>query len=498
MNETAALERLTTLGFADYAWVALAVVVLLAISYVKGRDETDTQDYFIARRKIPVWAATLSFVATEISAMTIVGVPAAGFRENWQYLQFFIGSASARIIIAYLFIPAFYKYNCTTIYEFLKHRFGANTQYAGSFFFFVTRLFASGLRLYAASLAVSVIMGWPLPATLAFFTFISVAFIGFGGIKAVVWTGAFEAATFFLAGFVALAYLYLHINGGLGAITEIAGKAGKLSLFNLGWGLKDPNVLWIAVLNGVFGSMAAFGTDQELMQRLLTLETREASQKTIILTIFATIPLLMLYLSVGTLLFVFYSQNPALPLPDNSDKILSHFTAHVLPAGLKGIVLMAVIMASIDSPLSSLSSSFVTDIYRPLLKKNGTEKHYLLVSRLSVAAFGIVLAFIAYSCRSAEGMLWLAYKVNGVTAGSLLGVFLLGLLTSRRANNGNVAAMFVSAAAAGAALYLSETGRLALGWSWMIVIGTLLTFALGWLLGPVFDKKPRDNNAAGL
>ena len=487
MNETAALERLTTLGFADYVWVALAVVVLLAISYVKGRGETDTQDYFVARRKIPVWAATLSFVATEISAMTIAGVPAAGFRENWQYLQFFIGSASARIIIAYLFIPAFYKYNCTTIYEFLKHRFGANTQYAGSFFFFVTRLFASGLRLYAASLAVSVIMGWPLPATLAFFTFISVAFIGFGGIKAVVWTGAFEAGTFFLAGFAVLAYLYFHINGGLGAITEIAGKAGKLSLFNLGWGLKDPNVLWIAVLNGVFGSMAAFGTDQELMQRLLTLETRQDSQKTIIATIFLTIPLLALYLSVGTLLFVFYSQNPALPLPDNSDKILSHFTAYVLPVGLKGIVLMAVIMASIDSPLSSLSSSFITDIYRPLLKKNGTEKHYLLVSRLSVAAFGIALAFIAYSCRSAEGMLWLAYKVNGVTAGSLLGVFLLGLLTSRRSNNGNVAAMFVSAAVAGAALYLSETGRIALGWSWMIVIGTSLTFALGWLLGPVFD-----------
>jgi len=488
MNETAALEKITTLGLPDYAWVALAVAVVLLISYFKGRNETDTQDYFVARRKIPVWAATLSFVATEISAMTIVGVPAAGFKENWQYLQFFIGSASARIIIAYLFIPAFYKYNCTTIYEFLKHRFGANTQYAGSFFFFATRLFASGLRLYAASLAVSVIMDWPLSGTLAFFTCISIAFIGFGGIRAVVWTGTFEALTFFLAGFAVLGYLYFHIDGGMGAITEIAGKAGKLSLFNLGWGMKDPNVLWIAILNGIFGSMAAFGTDQELMQRLLTLETREASQKTIIATIFATIPLLMLYLSVGTLLYVFYAQNPSLPLPDNADKILSHFTVQVLPVGLKGIILMAIVMASIDSPLSSLSSSFVTDIYRPLIQKTGTEKHYLLVSRMSVAVFGIILAFIAYSCRSAEGMLWLAYKVNGVTAGSLLGVFLLGLLTKRQANNGNVVAMFTSAGVAGLMLYLSEHGRLNVGWSWMIVIGTVLTFSLGWLLGPLFDK----------
>ncbi|MBI4801969.1 MAG: sodium/solute symporter [Elusimicrobia bacterium] len=489
MDETAALQKFSALGFADYAWVALAVAVLLAISYFKGKDEADTQDFFLGRRKIPVWAATLSFVATEISAMTIVGVPAAGFKENWQYLQFFIGSAAARILIALLFIPAFYKYNCTTIYEFLKHRFGPGTQYAGSFFFFITRLFASGLRLYAASLAVSVILGWPLVHALVFFTVISIAFIGFGGIKAVVWTGTLEAMSFYFAGGTVLVYLFTHINGGFSELFRTADVAGKLSLFNLGWGLKDPNVLWIAVLNGIFGSMAAFGTDQELMQRLLTLETRRDSQKTIIATIFATIPLLALYLSVGTLLFVFYSQNPSLPLPDNPDKILSHFTVQVLPAGLKGIVLMAVVMASIDSPLSSLSSSFITDIYRPLLKKDGTEKHYLLASRFSVAAFGIALAFIAYSCRNAQGMLWLAYKVNGVTAGSLLGVFLLGLLTRARSNRGNVAAMFISAGAAGLALYLSETGRLAVGWSWMIVIGTALTFALGWLLGLVLDKE---------
>jgi Na+/proline symporter len=338
-------------------------------------------------------------------------------------------------------------------------------------------------------------MGWPLSGTLVFFTLISVAFIGFGGIRAVVWTGAFETLTFFLAGFAVLGYLYFHISGGLGAITDIAGKAGKLSLFNLGWGMKDPNVLWIAILNGVFGSMASFGTDQELMQRLLTLKTREDSQRTIIATIFATIPLLILYLAVGTLLFVFYAQNPSLPLPDNSDKILSHFTVQVLPAGLKGLILMAIVMASIDSPLSSLASSFVTDIYRPLLKKDGTEKHYLLVSRLSVAAFGVALAFIAYSCRNAEGMLWLAYKVNGVTAGSLLGVFLLGLLTTRRSNNGNVAAMFISAGTAGLMLYLSETGRLAVGWSWMIIIGTVLTFSLGWLLGPLLDKSNKTPGA---
>ena len=489
MNETAALERITGLAPLDYGLLVIAVAALFVISYFKGREETDTKDYFLGNRKTPVWVGTLSFVATEISAMTIVGIPPIGFTENWQYMQFFIGSAIARIFIAFFFIPAFYKFNCTTIYEFLKHRFGAETQYAGSAFFFVTRLFASGVRLYAASLAVSVIMGWPLGNTIGFFTLISIIFIGFGGIKAVMWTGTFETITFYLAGGAVASYLLLHIDGGLAGAFNVASEAGKLSIFNFGWDLKNPNVLWAALLNGVFGSMASFGTDQELMQRLLTLETRRESQKTLIATIFASVPLTALYLGIGTLLFVFYKQNPALLQPANADKILSHFTIHVLPAGLKGLVLAAVVLASIDSPLSSLSSSFITDIYRPLIKKDGAEKHYLFVSRLSVGCFGLLLAGIAWFCAAGSGrMLWLAFKVNGVTAGSLLGVFLLGLMTKRISNRGNVAAMLISSSFAGFLLYLSEKGY-PIGWSWIVVVGTISTFALGYLFG----KKPEQS-----
>jgi SSS family transporter len=489
MNEISAFQKITGLGALDYAILGAAVLALFVISYFKGREESDTKDYFLGNRKTPVWVGTLSFVATEISAMTIVGIPPIGFTENWQYLQFFIGSACARILIAFFFIPAFYKFNCTTIYEFLKHRFGAETQYAGSTFFFVTRLFASGVRLYAASLAVSVIMGWHLGATIAFFTVISVIFIGFGGIKAVMWTGTFESIIFYVAGGAVAGYLVMHIDGGLSGAWQLAHEAGKLSVFKLGWNLNDPNILWSAVLNGVFGSMASFGTDQELMQRLLTLETRKESQKTLIYTIFTSFPLTWLYLGLGTLLFVFYRQNTGLPLPENADKILSHFTVHVLPAGLKGLVLAAVVLASIDSPLSSLSSSFITDIYKPLIRKDADERHYLFMSRVSVACFGLLLAGLAWLCASGSGrMLWLAFKVNGVTAGSLLGVFLLGLMTTRVSNKVNVLAMFVSACFAGLTLYLSEKGLAPIGWSWIIVMGTVSTFSLAWLLAPLEAK----------
>src|SRR5205814_9121261 len=108
-----------------------------------------------------------------ISAVTIISVPATAYKENWEYLQLFIGSFASRIALAWIFIPAFYKYNCTTIYEYLKHRFGPETQYAGTCFFFVTRLMGSGVRLTVASMAVAVLVGWHLIPTIVLFSLVA-------------------------------------------------------------------------------------------------------------------------------------------------------------------------------------------------------------------------------------------------------------------------------------------------------------------------------------
>src|SRR3989344_6517513 len=191
--------------------------------------------------------------------------------------------------------------------------------------------------------------------------------------------------------------------------------------------------------------MAAFGTDQELMQRLLTVETRRESQKTMLITPLGSFIVLMIYLSIGTLLYVFYAQ-PSAVLPEKIDKVFPHFISNEMPMYLRGLLLSAIVMASIDSPLGSLSSSFVTDIYRPLIGKGKEESHYLKVSRVSVVLFGILLAFIAYFFSHFEKILWLAFKIGSVTYGALLGVFLLGLLTKRKVNRANVLGMAGSAA----------------------------------------------------
>src|SRR5262244_4572691 len=155
------------LTWPDYAVLFGALACLLAIGGAFTREQRDTGDFFLARRRIQWWAACLSFLATEISAVTIISVPATAYSENWEYGQFFIGSTLAKFAVALLFIPAFYRYDCTTIYEFLDYRFGRASQVTGSLFFFVTRLAGSGVRLMAACLAVSVLVGWPLLPTIA-------------------------------------------------------------------------------------------------------------------------------------------------------------------------------------------------------------------------------------------------------------------------------------------------------------------------------------------
>ena len=482
MSEFLTVHQISgTLGLIDLIEVGLAIILLFVISYIFGREEKDTKDFFVGGRKVPSIVACLSFVATEVSALTIIGVPATAYSENWQYLQFFIGSAAARIMVAFLFIPVFYQYNCTSIYEFLRHRFGPQTQYAGSIFFFITRLIASGVRLYAACLGVGIILGWPLATTLLVFTMVSIAFIAFGGIKAVVWAGAYQTLVFFLAGGVLFVFLLLKIQGGLSTAWQIAGEAGRLSVFKFDFDLNNPTTFWAGTANAFFIGLAVFGTDQELMQRLLTVKTRRASQKTIISTILVGLPVLCIYLGIGTLLYVFYQQNPGIPQPEKVKEVFSHFVANSLPVGLKGLMLSAIILASIDSPLSSLSSSFVTDIYRPLIKKTATEKHYLLVSRIGIVAFGFILAIIAFACEPVENILWFAFEIISVTGGATLGVFLLGVLTKCKSNYGNIAAMIISTASMTALLLLSHGGYIKLAWSWLIVVGTIMTFVLGYL-----------------
>jgi Na+/proline symporter len=217
-------------------------------------------------------------------------------------------------------------------------------------------------------------------------------------------------------------------------------------------------------------------------------ETRRKSQRTLALTPLGTLVTLANYLSIGAGLFTYYAQHPTSGLP-RPDEIFPFFIRSAMPEVLRGLMLTAIVLASIDSPLGSLAASFVTDIYRPLLVRGRSEGHYVAVSRAAVVGFGLVLAAIAWAFSRQDQILWLAFKIAGVTFGSLLGVFLLGLLTSVRANRANVVAMVVMALVNLLLLVLAESNVIGLGWSWLVIIGTAGTMLLAALLAPLLDRR---------
>jgi len=485
----------------DYVVLLAALVATLAIGGTFTRRQTDTQQFFLAGRHVPWWAVLLSFLATEVSALTVIGVPGTAFREDWGYLQFFVGSSAAKVAVALLFVPAFYELQVTTIYELLLHRLGRATQVSASLFFFVTRLLGSSVRLLVAARAVSLLLGWDLLFTLGLFTAVSILYIAAGGVSAIVWTNVLQAGLFIAAGVAALLFVLSRIDGGAARAWELASAAGRLRVWNPGpsledpwlflraW-LKEPNIWGVALLNGFVGSLAAFGTDHDLMQRLLSVETRRDSQRTLLLSPVITGALLLVYLGLGSALFAYAAQHPDWVVK-RPDDVFPQFVGDVMPAGLRGLVLTAIVLASLDSPLGALSASFVTDIYRPLLAKDRTEAHYLRVSRVGVLVFGVVLALLALAFARFDGILWLAFKITGVTFGSLLGVFLLALLPRRPRllDPGNVVAMCLMSALNLWLLWLSETGALPLAWSWLVVLGTAGTTLLALAIGLVAPRR---------
>lgn len=490
---------LADLSIFDGLIVLLYLGIVLAIGLYHSRRNRDIREFISANRNMP-WPAVLgSIIATEVSAATFLATPGVGFSENMNYLQFGIGSLLARVMIAFVFVGAFYALNSLTIYEYLAKRFGGGTRYTATAFFIVTRLLASAVRLMIAVTGISLILNAPFWICLSVFTLVAIIYSGSGGIKGIMWTDVLQATIFISCGIILV--LYVGQSIGWSTIMEIGADHGRFEILrvspdesgNWAW-LNDSKLIWVAIMFGFLSTAASFGTDQDMTQRILTSRDVKAARRSVILSGFISLPIAALFLFVGISLFAFYQIHADPTLPANvladgsrqiiSDKVFPHFIASELPSGLRGLLLVGVLaaaMSSLDSTMGALSSSALVDIYRPLLKKDLSEKEGVLISRVLVSCFGLILALIAYALKDAEGFLWLTFQIASVTYGALLGVFLLGTTTRRGSDRGNWLAMLSAATICVTLLTLIKLEYIQLGWSWLILIGTAWTFGIGAL-----------------
>lgn len=475
----------------DWAVVVLYFCIIAGIGVWAGRKSKTTDEFFLGGRRMPWTTAMLSLLATEASAVTFIGAPGDSFGGTMWYAQMAIGSLVARIIVATLFLGAFYRFKVTTVYEFLKHRFGEATRGTGSAFFIVTRLLASGVRLCVMAKVLSVVVdGLSFEVALALVATIAMAYTFFGGIRAVMWTDVVQFVIFIGGAWLAFGLLLSKIEGGWSGMMEIARVEGKDRIFDFSFSFTAKNVFWAAVLCGLFQSMAAFGTDQDMTQRMLTCRKPSLAKRGLILTGLIDFPIVFTFLLIGLALYAFNSTSGFAAGIEENDRVFPTFIVTYLPVGIKGLLLAAVFaaaMSSLDSALNALSSSAVVDLYKAYIRPGASDRHYLGVSRLFIVLFAVVLVVIAWICKDIGGVLVLAFQIVSYTYGGLLGVFLLGLLTKRGNNVTNIIAMISSI---GVVILVGHVAKIA--WHWMIIVGTLWTFGFA----AIFPGKRRTDEHA--
>jgi solute:Na+ symporter, SSS family len=486
----------------DYVVLLSYLVGITIFGMLFRRSQKTVRDYFVGSRKTPWVVISLSIVATETSTLTLVGVPALAYSTqlrpedggNFTYLQVVLGYIVARIIISILLIPAYFQGELLTAYELLKHRFGTSTKNFAASLFLVMRALAEGVRVYAASLVLAAVLGSSLP-DLPHLWLWSIIIVGLltlvytfeGGIAAVIWTDLIQLVIY-IGGSVVAAYQLMHlVPGGWPQIASLAAAAGKFQVFSFKWGLDLPFTFWAGLLGGTFLTMASHGTDQLLVQRLLTCRTAQDSKKALILSGVIVLFQFALFLTIGIMLFAYYRFFPLATKLDSNDQIFPAFIVERLPHGISGLVIAAIFaaaMSNLSGSLNSLASSTVLDFYKPLLNPKASDENLLRLSRWLTAAWGIVLIAIAIFARRWGSVFTVGLTIASLVYGPMLGAFLLGVLTRRANQRGVIVGMTISLL-----VMLLIRFQTSVAWTWYVLIGTLVCVVTGMIVSLAGERR---------
>src|SRR5690349_4695709 len=437
------------MGFSkiDYAVLAIYLVGITIFGTLFRRSQKTVKDYFLGNQNTSWFVISLSIVATETSTLTLIGVPALAYATyarpeqggNFTYLQVVLGYLIARIIISILFIPAYFRGNLLTAYELLKNRFGVRTKNFAASLFLLMRALAEGVRVFAASLVLSAVLSASIPG-LPHLWLWSIFIVGVltliytfeGGIAAVIWTDLIQLVIY-LGGSLLAAYMLLHlIPGGWNAVVAEATPVNKFQIFSFAWDFKVPFTFWAGLLGGTCLTMASHGTDQLLVQRLLTCRNMRDSQKALVLSGFVVLFQFLLFLIIGIMLFAYYKFYPLETPLANTDGIFPAFIVHRLPHGVAGLVIAAIFaaaMSNLSGSLNSLASTTVLDFYKPFLGKDRSDESLLKLSRWLTAAWGIVLIGIAVLASRWGSVFTTGLTIASLVYGPMLGAFILGVMT---------------------------------------------------------------------
>ncbi len=485
----------------DYVIVIVYLIGVVIFGVVTGGKQNTTKDYFVGGRKIPWLAVSFAVVATETSSITFISIPGLAYLTNLNFLQITIGYIIGRIVIAFLFLPPYYRGELVTAYELLKTRFGEKTRNYASLVFLVTRTLATGVRLFTTAIPLAIIFkGYQLFSgysdtqiyaiaiiVITIFTFI---YTYTGGIKAVIWTDVIQMFIYIGGASLALYIMLSHLPGGWHTVVAMASSKMKFQFVDWGFSGGLAHFFTVkysfiaSVLGGAFLSMASHGTDQLIVQRLLSTDSLKGSQKAVIASGFFVALQFLFFLIIGLSLYAFYN---AFPFKDG-DQIFPKFIVEQLPSGVSGIIiagLLASAMGSLSGSISSLASSTLVDLYKPYFGKGNSDEKDLKMSKLFSIFWTIILAGTAFIfLRSNESVIEIALSIASVTYGGLLGTFLLGVLFKKPQQKDAIIGF-----TAGLLILVYIFFFTPIAWTWYTMIGALTTIVVGLISAKFSQPK---------
>jgi SSS family solute:Na+ symporter len=554
----------------------IVVVVMAWIVYdglKRTKDSHEIEGYFLAKRSIPWWAAGLSVMATQLSAITMVGTTGQGFNDGMRFIQFYYGLPIAMVVLCVTFVPFFYNARVFTAYEWLEKRFDAKTRSLTSFLFLVSRGMSCGAIISAPAVVLSIVFGLDVTSTALLIGLPAIVYTIFGGVQAVTWTDV-KIMTLIIGGLVATVVallLGMPPEVGMSEALHLAGATGRLEGLDFRWNPNETYSFWSGLIGGLFLMLSYFGCDQSQVQRYLTAKSVDGARRSLLMSAYWKIPLQALVLLVGILVWVFYlfatppvifdraqdekmrngpraaeylaleqtyqaalaqrraaaegyakaeasgeeaaiafskaafqsweqearaiQQNVRALVRDAAgdrsytdvNYVFPTYILTQLPIGFIGLMMVAIILAATDSiaaELNSLSTATVIDFYRRYVRTEAPDRHYLTVSKIATAFWGVFASLVAIWAAELGSLIEVVNRFGSFFYGSILGVFLLAVLWKRANGHGAFVALIV-----GMVTVAWVATTTSISFLWHNVVGAVAVFVVGAIVSEILRSR---------
>lgn len=437
--------------FGSINWLFLFIYLggMLYIGYYYSKRGNSTEDFFVAGRRIPWWAAGISIYGTQLSAITFMAIPAIVYATDWTLA---IGSvmilAIVPLIIKY-YLPFFRRLNVTSAYQYLEERFDIKVRLLASVTFIIMQLARMGIVLYLPAIAISSVTGIDIYLCIAIMGIICTIYTVMGGIEAVIWTDVIQVAVLLGSAILCIAIAAWNVEGGISQVIETGVAMDKFKVLHWGWD-SSQLVVWVAFIGFFFLNIIPYTSDQTIVQRYLTVKDEKAAAKSLWTNGIVTIPGIVVFFGLGTTLFIYYLDNPQVLSADRPDELLPFYIVQHLPVGIAGIAIAGIFaasMSSLDSSMNSIATAYITDIQKRF-NADSSDAHSLKLAKWITVLIGFIGTCSAMLIAATHVDFIFNYfqELLGMIGGGLAGVFMLAIFTKRANATGAIVGVLAGAA----------------------------------------------------